>query len=457
MHKTTKIAAAVIIMLAAAACKNTETYSWERDLQYRLETDFCRSRQDVETYIKKYIPDVTEKQIDEWTESGKLESMMIGGERKYFRNAAPNLFRIDERCREIKFLAEGPEQSPHYVLGVQNIANIAEDYYKTGLNISEPVKMRVRYTLTVDADAVPDGETIRCWLPYPRTDAPRQTSVRFISAGWKTEIADGEYENGLVADSEKAEGLTFSGDGCAHSTLYMEATAKKGCPTEFYEEFEYVCSGEWYPLDTEDRTGKAMVEHPTGLNNPENYVGEREKHIIFTPEILALRDSLAEGITDKVEQARAFYKWIDANFPWASAREYSTIPNIPEYVLASGHGDCGQVSLLFITLCRASGIPARFQSGFMVHPGNNNLHDWSEIWIDEYGWVPVDQSFGGDSYFGGMDSYRLIVNCDYGRDLVPAKKYPRSETVDFQRGEVEWEEGNLYFPMWDYDLEVEYL
>lgn len=69
--------------------------------------------------------------------------------------------------------------------------------------------------------------------------------------------------------------------------------------------------------------------------------------------------------------------------------------------------------------------------------------------------MPVDQSFGipafarnaDEEYFflGGIDSWRMIVNTDYGMPLVPEKKYPRSETVDFQRGEVEWEGGNLYF------------
>jgi len=39
-------------------------------------------------------------------------------------------------------------------------------------------------------------------------------------------------------------------------------------------------------------------------------------------------------------------------------------------------------------------------------------------------------------YLGGIDAYRLIVNDDYSRDLYPAKIYPRSETVDFQR--VNW-------------------
>jgi hypothetical protein len=41
--------------------------------------------------------------------------------------------------------------------------------------------------------------------------------------------------------------------------------------------------------------------------------------------------------------------------------------------------------------------------------------------------------------------------------LYPKKIYPRSETVDFQRGEVEWSGGNLYFPQWDYSMEIEYL
>ena len=37
------------------------------------------------------------------------------------------------------------------------------------------------------------------------------------------------------------------------------------------------------------------------------------------------------------------------------------------------------------------------------------------------------------------------------------KKYPRSETVDFQRGDVEWEGGNLYFPQWSYHMDIDYL
>ena len=103
----------------------------------------------------------------------------------------------------------------------------------------------------------------------------------------------------------------------------------------------------------------------------------------------------------------------------------------------------------------------------MMHPRAWNLHDWAEVYFEGVGWVPVDQSFGipafarnaDEEYFflGGIDSWRMIVNTDYGMPLVPEKKYPRSETVDFQRGEVEWEGGNLYFPQWSYHMDIDYL
>ena len=57
-------------------------------------------------------------------------------------------------------------------------------------------------------------------------------------------------------------------------------------------------------------------------------------------------------------------------------------------------------------------------------------------------------------YMGGIDSWRMVVNDDFGGELYPHKRFPRSETVDFQRGEVEWRGGNLYFDKWSWHLEV---
>jgi transglutaminase-like putative cysteine protease len=254
----------------------------------------------------------------------------------------------------------------------------------------------------------------------------------------------------------------LSPDGSVHSTLYMEQTAQLNQPALFSEVFEYTSYAEWHPLKPEE-----ILPYDTQSELYKEYTAERETHIRFTPEIRALAARLTEGETNPLLKAQRIFRWVERYFPWASAREYSTIENIPEYVLANRHGDCGQVSLLFITLCRCVGIPAHFQSGFMMHPRAWNLHDWAEVYFEGIGWIPVDQSFGIPSYatneeekmyfFGGIDPWRMIVNQDYSGALTPEKQYPRSETVDFQRGEVEWRGGNLYFPRWNYRMEIEYL
>lgn len=418
-----------------------EPYSWEKDLHHRLKYDFVRTKEDVVKYIKQYIPDVTDRQIATWEKTNALEGMDLDGKHMYFRNAAPNLFRIDKKCREIKNLKEGVSLSNSQKAVIKNMPEVMAE--ANGMShIGAPKRMQVTFTLTVNADAVPAGEKIRCWLPYPRRDNVRQTDVRLLSTSEKkVKIAPIKHK---------------------HSTVYMEKVAQAGKPTVFSETFEYVSYGAWYNLKPEDikpydKTTKLYKE----------YTAEREKHIIFTPELRKLAAELTEGETNPLRKAKKIFRYITENYPWASAREYSTIENIPMYVLKNRHGDCGQVSLLFITLCRICGIPAHFQSGLMLHPNATNLHDWSEIYFEGIGWVPVDQSFGMPVYahnedelwffLGGIDSWRLIANDDYGMALYPKKKYPRSETVDFQRGEVEWRGGNLYYDQWNYQWEIKYL
>lgn len=447
-----------LLLFSAASCG--ETYSWKKDLEYRTAVDFSKDRAQVTEYIRKYIPDVSEAQIDAWTASGELESAEVGGVRKYFKNAAPNLFRTNPLCRAIKEKADGI----HGLSGKDRDTYVQiPEILSADTKMAAPRRMRVKYTLRVKAGVVPDGETVRCWLPYPRKDIPRQSEVKFIKAGAKS----GSLDYFDTADPNSAL-LHFSDSACAHSTLYMEIKARKDLPVTFFEEFEYTSSGE-YNRDIEKR----LRPYDTSRAEYRKYTAEREKHVIFSPTIKSLADSLTAGITNPYLQAKAMFRWICENIPWASARDYSTIENIPEYVLKNRRGDCGQVSLLFITMCRYKGIPARFESGFMMHPHERNLHDWAEIYFEGVGWVPVDQSFGipsfaddayldlnpGADYFylGAIDSWRMVVNNDFGMDLDPEKKYPRSDMVDFQRGEVEWKKSNLYYPMWDWDMDVTYL
>ncbi len=430
-------------------------YSWERDLNQRIAVDFNKTQEDVKEYIQKYIPDVSDGQIAGWTASGKLESAQIGGRTMYFHSAGPNLFRIVPELAAIKAAKDGVSESltGHEAIDAQTIPAIREEVgaklesqeeNTPGTFIALPKRMRVRFTLTVPANTLRPRKTLRCWLPFPRQDVGRQSDVKLIEAG----------VNDIPYPQDK---IIFSSPDCPHSSLYMEAKVRREQPTTFYEVFEYTSAGEWHPIDS-----ASVKAYDTASKDYQTYTSERTEHIIFSDRIRTVADSLTEGISNPYLQARKIYTWVNDSFPWASAREYSTIPDIPEYVLSSGHGDCGQVTLLFMTLCRAKGIPARWQSGLMMHPGAENLHDWCEVYFEGVGWVPVDQSFGitghgGYFFFGGIDPYRMVVNNDFGGQMDPPKKFPRSDTVDFQRGEVEWEGGNLYYSHWDYSFTIEYL
>jgi len=196
------------------------------------------------------------------------------------------------------------------------------------------------------------------------------------------------------------------------------------------------------------------------------FVAERSPHIVFTDDIRAFSRRVVGDETNPYRVAQKLFAAVD-RIPWAGAREYSTITNISDYALHAGHADCGQQTLLLMTLLRLNGIPARWQSGMVFSDGDyNNLHDWGQLYLEPYGWVPMDVTFGlldsadpaiANFYLGGLDAYRIAFNDDYGREFAPRKQHFRSETVDLQRGEAEWRGGNLYFDQWDYDFKAEVL
>lgn len=418
---------------------------WEihkiEEMMKRIRIDFSKNLDELLPYIKKYFPNVDDAQIAQWEKDRQLEMMRIDGEKKYFRYAQYNLFRLNKEAKARKIEIDGKSEDSLDETLQKHIPEIIAEAVKSGKSQIKPVRMRVNYTLTVDADAVPAGEIIRCWLPFPRQDQPRQKEIKLLHTS---------EENAIIAP-----------ENYAHQTLYMEKSAEAGKATVFNLAFEYTATAEYHDLEK-----AKILPYQKDSEMYQRYTREEKEHIIFSERIKEISQKVVGDATDPLEIAKKVFQWIDANYPWASAREYSTIPNIPQYVLENNKGDCGQVTLLFITLMRYNGIPARWQSGWMMHPGDVNLHDWGEIYFEGVGWVPVDMSFGlRDSeneavkwfYLGGIDSYRLIVNSDYGQPLFPAKTWLRSETVDFQRGEVEWKGGNLYFDQWNYQMETEYL
>ena len=412
-----------------------------KDSMRRVAIDFNKDLVDVVSWIKEHHGfEPTEAQLNQWENEKVLEYRIIDQQKRYFRNAAPNLFRLSESARGLSNSPKPKSDTPKDSLLISAFENkIPND--KDWKSTLKPQTMKVLYTLTVKPDAVSDGETVRAWLPYPRQDIARQTNVKFINASQSDYI--------------------LSDDATAHTSIYMEKHAKAGSPTIFTVEYEFTSQGEWVDFSKIGNTD--LNDYPAALTE---FTGEREPHIQFSDTLKKLTDEVTKDAIGTKETVEAIYLYIVENYPWASALEYSTIKNIPEYAIENKKGDCGQVALLLITMLRYKGIPAHWQSGWMMHPGEVNLHDWAEYYIEGIGWIPIDVSFGRadiensslprEFFLSGMDSYRLYINNDYSGSFFPEKKYPRSETVDFQRGEVETDSENLYFDKWSYNMEVEY-
>ena len=63
--------------------------------------------------------------------------------------------------------------------------------------------------------------------------------------------------------------------------------------------------------------------------------------------------------------------------------------------LQSGKGDCTEYADLFVAVCRAKNIPARVVTGYTVgFNSTSSKHNWVEVYLQEYGWVPFDPSTG---------------------------------------------------------------
>ncbi len=160
------------------------------------------------------------------------------------------------------------------------------------------------------------------------------------------------------------------------------------------------------------------------------FLGERPPHIVFTDDMRRFSREVVGDEKNPYRIAQKLFAAVD-RIPWAGALEYSTISNISDYALQAGHADCGQQTLLLMTLLRLNGIPARWQSGLVFSDGDyDNMHDWGWLYLAPYGWVPMDVTTGrlnsGDPaldafYLGGLDAYRIAFNDDYSQPLVPVQ------------------------------------
>ncbi|WP_449425476.1 transglutaminase-like domain-containing protein [Rhodanobacter lindaniclasticus] len=425
---------------ADVAADQRQALLFQRERMRRIELDFTLDADDVKARVRKQIPDLTDAEFAKWNAAGLFEHMTIDGRTLYFKRSPGNLFRLSPEAvarRAVQTpITDGPMEALNEHQRAIFHAALAE--HRSSVL---PQRVRMTQTLKVAADAVPAGETVRAWIPYPQAVPGQQEDIRYLAS---------EPAKHQIAPASAPQ-----------RTVYLEKPAVAGQATTFSVTYELTLLAQYHAIDP------ARVQPETITPELAPFVAERAPHIVFTDAMRAFSRKVVGDEKNPYRIAQKLFAAVD-QIPWAGAREYSTISNISDYALHAGHADCGQQTLLLMTLLRLNGIPTRWQSGMVFAAdgsGYSNIHDWGYLYLAPYGWVPMDVTTGrlhpaaGDDpalewfYLGGLDNWRIAFNDDFDRRFEPPKQHFRSDDVDSQRGEAEWRGGNVYFDQLDYDFD----
>lgn len=117
--------------------------------------------------------------------------------------------------------------------------------------------------------------------------------------------------------------------------------------------------------------------------------------------------SLAEAVAALVDAVRDRLEY---------EKQVTTDKTPVSEALKLGRGVCQDFAHLFLGACRGLGLPARYVSGYVNHPGEIATHAWCQVWAgDRAGWVDIDPTSGEEA---AADHVVIAVGRDYS-DVPP--------------------------------------
>lgn len=279
-------------------------------------------------------------------------------------------------------------------------------------------RFTLRESIQPKENALLEGKRFRAWLPFPAV-TPEQSEIELLSSSHPVTVCPGPI-----------------------ATAYSEFPVHKD--EKFEIRLRFVNTAVYQDLDE-----NAVRDDIPAEVRP--YLEEEGPHILFTPYLKLLAKDLCGNETNPLKKARRIFQYIIHFVRYSFMREYRLVDNLPMFAAVNGRGDCGVQALLFITLCRIAGIPARWQSGNACDPEEVGSHDWAMFYVAPYGWLHADPSYGGSMaragdeegaawYCGNFDPNRYVTCTEFYRQLTPAKTFMRLDPSDNQSGEAEYDE-----------------
>jgi transglutaminase-like putative cysteine protease len=130
----------------------------------------------------------------------------------------------------------------------------------------------------------------------------------------------------------------------------------------------------------------APASIPDSLTGP-SYLGDAPLLELKDPQMQALARQLTAA--DPARTAGRIGDWVNRNVGLDAP---SPVRPGAGYTVRYRRGDPGTRALLFISLARAAGLPARLASGLVPSPNGFYFGSWPEVLLGD--WVPVDLEAG---------------------------------------------------------------
>lgn len=388
----------------------------EKERLTRLKREYIYDYEDVFNQLLSMVKGMTREELESIKNNGYMDWAFVGGQVKFHRSAVRNLIKVYpglETRMEEKDKDKTRENENRLI--DDNISSIMSNgkagYY-----------FRMRAGLKLKNITKP-GEKVKIYLPVPRV-GDQTTNVKLLSVS--------------------PDPIFIAREDHPQRTVYFEGKAIEN--ESFTVEYSY---------EIHLKYNNPMAES-VSTDQPDFYTDELKPHICFTPYLRELCSEIVGLETNPLVKARRIYDFITTKLKYSFVRNYFTIENIPEYAALNLKGDCGVQALLFITLCRIAGVPAKWQSGLVASNYYCGPHDWAQFYIAPYGWLFTDPSKGGSAYrngnlknwnffFGNLDNFRMIPNSEFQVDFDPATKHIRWDPYDNQSGEAEYEGEHVPF------------
>lgn len=387
----------------------------EQDRLGRLEDNYPYTKTQALALLRDEWTDCTEAQFDALVDSGRIDWRYINGEERYIGSFVAALRNYPAEAPGLKHKTEDHKERDAV------LRRMEEEGSLTAL---------ITLKAAIRPKTPAGGKAVQVWLPVP-VQCPQQSEIQILSA---------------------TEGYTLAPENAQARTIYWESSDRDS----FEVVYRYKFRAEYVDPFTLPWDG----QHPLF------YTGEWLPHIAFTPYLRALAERLTKALDTPVEKAYAIYNWVTENVDYRFQPSYALLDaSIAEHCALSGRGDCGVMALLFITLCRIAGIPAKWQSGLAVHPDSAGCHDWCMFYAAPHGWLYADPSFGSGArrnlephrrrhYFGSLDPWRMVANSAFQAPLTPPDPCCRHDPYDNQLGEMTVDGVGLLGPQMERSVET---